>query len=549
MNKKIFLLILPAILLTFMVLSDIATDTTTTNYTVSDSPMNRWVPAGTSYRFNFTINLTTTEANITAINITVPNGFNITQGTNESSLLAGWAWTNKSNSILIVNTTGQGNFSIGNYTFYIWGNFTADATGAEAATTWTINFSTATGNSTTTSFTGGGIDDLAPRILTTGRNVSDGTNTRTAWNDSAWVNGNISKLNFTVTFNETNNNATNVGKLCWNTSSFNVEPTTKMNCTNATMTRAASNIYTLEFPRVLTKAELMLYYVFWIEDKLGNNIFINNSEAPFNISNDGTAPNDTVITAPSDVTIAQSSSTGITYTCASNDESTLTYAWTLTKPDSTTVAATGSSATFSSTNINLVGQYKVECVATDAVSLTGITAPKYFNTVSTTSGGGGGGGSSSQTATEELLTEIEGDTFELGSVVASKSQTFVVGDGATLTILGTTHAVVIKEVTSNSATIKIASEPQEITLVIGESKNVDVNGDGTMDLKVTLLDIVSGEANLSFEELEQPVDTTTTGDDEPEPETTSTNLTWLWWLIGVIVVVGLVWYFTTTKKK
>ncbi|MFH1839897.1 MAG: hypothetical protein ABH849_01990 [Nanoarchaeota archaeon] len=549
MNKKIFLLILPAILLTFMVLSDIATDTTTTNYTVSDSPMNRWVPAGTSYRFNFTINLTTTEANITAINITVPNGFNITQGTNESSLLAGWAWTNKSNSILIVNTTGQGNFSIGNYTFYIWGNFTADATGAEAATTWTINFSTATGNSTTTSFTGGGIDDLAPRILTTGRNVSDGTNTRTAWNDSAWVNGNISKLNFTVTFNETNNNATNVGKLCWNTSSFNVEPTTKMNCTNATMTRAASNIYTLEFPRVLTKAELMLYYVFWIEDKLGNNIFINNSEAPFNISNDGTAPNDTVITAPADITIAQSSSTGITYTCASNDESTLTYAWTLTKPGGTTVTKTTSSATFSSTDINEVGQFKVDCVATDAVGLTGITAPKYFNTFSTSGGGGSsGGGSTPSGATEELLEEISGETYELGSVAASKSQTFVVGDGATLTILGTTHAVVIKEVTSNSATVKIASEPQEITLTIGESKNVDVNSDGTMDLKVTLLDIVSGEANLNFEELEQPVDTTTTTNGGTTTTDGGTSLTWLWWVLGIIVVVGLVWYFRTKKK-
>ncbi|MBU3940437.1 MAG: hypothetical protein KKH88_00715 [Nanoarchaeota archaeon] len=547
MNKKIFLLILPAILLTFMVLSDIATDTTTTNYTVSDSPMNRWVPAGTSYRFNFTINLTTTEANITAINITVPNGFNITQGTNESSLLTGWAWTNKSNSILIVNTTGQGNFSIGNYTFYIWSNFTADATGAEAATTWTINFSTATGNSTTTSFTGGGIDDLAPRILTTGRNVSDGTLTPAYWNDTAWVNGVASKLNFTVTFNETNNNATSTAIMCWNITTFTAFDGSQ--CTNSTnMTRAASNLYTSEFTRVLTASETMLYYIFWVEDQLGNKIWINNSEGPFNISSDGVAPNGTSITAPSSTHVIVSGA-GITYSCGANDESPLTYTWLLTKPDNTnTVSKTGSSVTFSGNDINLGGSYTLSCTATDSVGLTHQSAASTFTTYSP-GGSSNPSGDTPSGATEELLEEISGETYELGSVAASKSQTFVVGDGATLTILGTTHAVVIKEVTSNSATIKIASEPQEITLTIGESKNVDVNGDSTMDLKVTLLDIVSGEANLSFEELEQPVDTTTTGDDEPEPETTSTNLTWLWWLIGVIVVVGLVWYFTTTKKK
>ncbi|MFH1839633.1 MAG: NosD domain-containing protein [Nanoarchaeota archaeon] len=278
MKKKVLLLILSLILLTFMVLSDVSTDPLTTYYNVSNSLMDKWVPAGgTGYLFNFTINLTSTEGNITSINITVPNGFNVTQGTNQSSLPAGWLWTNKSNSILIVNTTD----GIGNKTFYIWANFTADPIKAETATTWYINFSTATGNSTTTSFTGGGIDNLAPRFL--GGNVSDGVITCNIQNTNCLVDGNTTNLTFAVTFNETNNNASSAARLCWNTTAFTT--LNGINCTNSTnMTRAGSNLYTLTFPRHLNIDETNLYFIFWVEDMLGNKIWINNSELPFNIS-------------------------------------------------------------------------------------------------------------------------------------------------------------------------------------------------------------------------------------------------------------------------
>ncbi|MEK6974415.1 MAG: hypothetical protein AABW41_04240 [Nanoarchaeota archaeon] len=63
------------------------------------------------------------------------------------------------------------------------------------------------------------------------------------------------------------------------------------------------------------------------------------------------------------------------------------------------------------------------------------------------------------------------------------------------------HSVKITDVSADTVTIIIKSEPQYSNLKVGESKEFDTDGDGTNDLKVTLLGIENGKARVVYENL------------------------------------------------
>ncbi len=65
------------------------------------------------------------------------------------------------------------------------------------------------------------------------------------------------------------------------------------------------------------------------------------------------------------------------------------------------------------------------------------------------------------------------------------------------------HLIEVEEVTDNSATIAIYSEPKKITLNIGESKEIDVDNDGLNDLYVKLLRITDGKPIFEIKSLEK----------------------------------------------
>jgi parallel beta-helix repeat protein len=64
-----------------------------------------------------------------------------------------------------------------------------------------------------------------------------------------------------------------------------------------------------------------------------------------------------------------------------------------------------------------------------------------------------------------------------------------VGDTVTIDVQGAPHSVSLVEVTSDHVTVDIFS-PLQITLSLGETKDVDVNGNGVNDLRVELLQII-----------------------------------------------------------
>jgi len=97
-------------------------------------------------------------------------------------------------------------------------------------------------------------------------------------------------------------------------------------------------------------------------------------------------------------------------------------------------------------------------------------------------------------------------------------------------------------------------------LDVGEDAKIDVTNDGFYDIYVILNSIVNNKASITiqniYEEIpegEGAVSTTgeevTGGDEEMEEEPEETNLTWLWIIIGVLVLAAIIGGGIAVKKK
>jgi parallel beta-helix repeat protein len=119
-----------------------------------------------------------------------------------------------------------------------------------------------------------------------------------------------------------------------------------------------------------------------------------------------------------------------------------------------------------------------------------------FGTPQTTQRGGGGGGGSAPISNNF--------TVNLGEEAAMG-----LGDIATFSLDGEQHSgkIIQLGVGSGFVVIEISSTPTKVTLYAGETKDVDINGDGKNDISVSLRDVISGKAYITFG-LVKPVVTT-----------------------------------------
>ena len=298
-------------------------------------------------------------------------------------------------------------------------------------------------------------------------------------------------------------------------------------------------------------------YVFVVYDLYNHSEIINNSNSEFIIARDKQNPTAT-LTAPSDTSISLYGT--LKYTCSGSDTSSIaSCTMTITKPGSSgTVTKTGCSEQTigdPTSETNTAGDYTVACSVTDGVGRTGSSSSSTFSVSATTSGGSGssggggggsGGGSSAGSSSDNPVTVQAGITSELGTLSTSDTFTSVSASGGlSFTVNNEAHTAKVLTVTGTSATIEFTSTPQTLTLNVGETKEVDLNDNGEVDLSVMLKSITNGKADLVFkavQEVEQPPAPVT-----PPTTETKSNMTWLWILI-VLVVIGLVWYFTRKKQ-
>ena len=148
-------------------------------------------------------------------------------------------------------------------------------------------------------------------------------------------------------------------------------------------------------------------------------------------------------------------------------------------------------------------------------------------TISSTStaaaGGGGGAAAGVSSKSVDLKSKFAAaDTYQ---------STFSKDDKAVYEFAGENHSIKVVQVTNTTVTLTIASTPYNITLSIGETKNIDLDGDGTNDLAITLNSISNLVANLTFKSLvpaavPAPAETTPPTPSTPEaPTVTGAALT------------------------
>ncbi len=96
--------------------------------------------------------------------------------------------------------------------------------------------------------------------------------------------------------------------------------------------------------------------------------------------------------------------------------------------------------------------------------------------------------------TEVISVTPDAENPNMSLIYVRDYETFViiyVGEGVYFDIAGGRHSVVVEFVTATNVVITIRSSPQSFTMSEGDSKNIDVNGDGKYDFKITCKTITS----------------------------------------------------------
>ncbi|MCX6707597.1 MAG: hypothetical protein NT001_05665, partial [Candidatus Woesearchaeota archaeon] len=127
-----------------------------------------------------------------------------------------------------------------------------------------------------------------------------------------------------------------------------------------------------------------------------------------------------------------------------------------------------------------------------------VTTPVEGETAKRGGGGGGGGGGVEGTAVSAL--------FDVDfTQVESKIVTGYKGDKISLSFSGASgavsHSLAITDVKEDSIDISIRSKEVNGSIYIRETRSFDINGDGTDDLGVTLLNITQGKAKIDVKKL------------------------------------------------
>jgi hypothetical protein len=277
---------------------------------------------------------------------------------------------------------------------------------------------------------------------------------------------------------------------------------------------------------------------------------------PYRFTVDGGDPS-VELSTPTQRGITTSES--VTYTCTAIEggSGVESYIWTITKPNGDKIpydrvysGLSTNTKTFRGVNIGTPGTYSVECKIYDAVGNEGTATTSTTNDfrVSVASSNSGGSGGTAPTVSFDIDFTATSQATLKSAQGRIKSFSF---DGITK------HTITFNEVTATTATLIIASDPVTINLNVGQSKEVDVNGDGVNDMKVILNSIANSVADITVEKIEVGAEAIKREEREArglpptEEEVTpvaAANLAWLWWTLLVIAVIVVIGYVVNKRK-
>lgn len=211
------------------------------------------------------------------------------------------------------------------------------------------------------------------------------------------------------------------------------------------------------------------------------------------------------------------------------------------------IVGAGTSQILYGTGLNCGTTYSYLVSCQDTAGNSGSSSSTSFATSACPAGGGYSGGSSGSSSSTTWTNTYVTTTAQLeqgfDKQVASNERVRVV-------VSSQTHHVGVKEVTTTSATVEIASTPVEIKLDIGDDAKVDVTEDGTYyDIYVKLNSIVDGKADLTIKKIHELISTdaegVSGGEDSPTVQTSGEvlgdedpmNMKWVWIIAIVLILI------------
>lgn len=119
------------------------------------------------------------------------------------------------------------------------------------------------------------------------------------------------------------------------------------------------------------------------------------------------------------------------------------------------------------------------------------------------------------------------------------------------------HIALVGTITATTVTITISSDPLDLTLEIGQTKDVDADGDGIEDLRVTLNGIINGKADITFRSIYVAPPSESRTPSAPRTPVTPTkpaepkegSNTFLIVIIVLVVIVAIVVLLVFLKKR
>ena len=502
-------------------------ETDSANYYTTDTFVsNLSVTPGQEFTFNLTVNNTRTwsEENITQVNITVPSGVTLSSNISFSSSLSidffqfadGSDWISFDNFTdgMVMNSTAQ----------WFWFNATIGAPGIYNFTVRTMNKTASVEEENITIY----VNSTAPPdvMLENWTTPAD-----SGWNFSGWVNFSVNISYWPTLYHEIQNVSIKIVNQADGTT-MNFSLSSEFNETyleNANGHEWNITLNTSEFPDGIYDINLS------VNATNGDDFYqlINETTIVTSIIFDNTAPS-------------------LSYTCQDtnlNEGGSMTCACTVTDALSgeNTTATTYSSSVYGSTG----GSHTVTCSTEDWAGNANSTTFTY-NVLSSSGNKGSSPGTATTTTWTSTIKENDVELSEKGEVtqeLGTKTRVQVKVDSAT-------HYVGVKSLTSTTATIEVASTPQEATLSVGDTRKFEITGDNKYDLEVTLNKIESNKADITLKRIYEEI--TTESEQEQEKQEAeaqkaaegaiTSNLLWLWILLAVVVVV-VIGFLIYRKKR
>ncbi len=239
-------------------------------------------------------------------------------------------------------------------------------------------------------------------------------------------------------------------------------------------------------------------------DSVGNN----QSVTVLNVTiNDSTAPS---VTATSPSGEQSSSTTSVTLSATTDENATCHYATSNVAYASMTGVMNGNGTTHTaSVSVSSGHSYTYYVRCRDSANNTMNSSTTItFSVASSSSSSGGGGGYYSVAGLSNSPTTVSLSIYGYYSFLGLDKET---------------HKVTIPELGADYAIIRFQSEPVDVKMKVGESKNVDITGDGVADVYVELLTVGVQSVRMKLGKPQTSSPSTETGSTDTEGTTAETT--------------------------